>query len=67
MQSIPQVEAAQSTRPWHEFVPVQPAVTVVPYTDTAPAQDPFPEQVNAHVLPEQATFAAQAPSPLQLT
>jgi hypothetical protein len=48
-------------------VPVQPAVFVVPVSATAPAQDPFPEQVNVHESPEHATFEAQAPSPLQLT
>jgi hypothetical protein len=66
VQSIPQVEAEQTTDPWHDFGPVQPAVTVLPLIATAPAQDPFPEQVNVHESPEQAVLAAQAPSPLQL-
>jgi hypothetical protein len=66
VQSIPQVEAAQTTVPWHEFGPVQLAVTVVPYILTTPAQDPFPEQVNVHESPEQVTSEVQAPSPLQV-
>jgi hypothetical protein len=66
VQSIPQVEAAQAMVPWHDFVPVQLLVTVLPYIARAPAQDPFPEQVNAHESPEQATFEAQAPSPPQV-
>jgi hypothetical protein len=45
---------------------VQLTVTALAYPSTSPAQERFPEQVNAHELPEQTMPAAQAFSPLQL-
>jgi hypothetical protein len=65
-QSIPQVEAEQVKAPWHDCEPVQLAVIVLPLSAAAPAQEPFPEQVNAHESPEQARSLAHAPSPVQL-
>ena len=45
---------------------MQLALAVLAYIFTAPAQDPYPEQVNAHKSPEQTTSEAQAPSPPQV-
>ena len=45
---------------------MQLTVTALAYPSTSPAQEWFPEQVNAHELPEQTTPEAQVLSPLQL-
>ena len=52
--------------PWHDFWPVQLAVAALAYIFTAPAQEPFPEQVTAHESPEQTKSEAQAPSAPQV-